>query len=233
MTVRASPPRSIATRREGPLHAALKTWYAEVGDREEVPLVGRQIDLVRGDLLIEIQTGGFASIRTKLAALLEDYDVRVVHPVPVAKWIVRAEGDDLRPLGRTKARKKGRLEDAFEQLVSLPTLLAHPRFSFEVVLTHEEEVRRHEPGRARRRKGWVIVERRLIGVVGRRLLQGRADWRALLPPGLPAPFTTADLAETLKVSQDLAQKMVYCLRQVAAVEATGKIGNAITYREVP
>jgi hypothetical protein len=43
-----SPPRhTIATMNEGPLHASLKAWYAQPGDREEVPVDGRQIDLGR------------------------------------------------------------------------------------------------------------------------------------------------------------------------------------------
>ena len=37
-----------------PLHASLKAWYAEAGDRFEVAVDGYVIDLVRDDLLIEI-----------------------------------------------------------------------------------------------------------------------------------------------------------------------------------
>ena len=44
--------------REKPLHAGVKRWYAEDGDRIEVPIGGYVIDLVRGDLLIEVQTRG-------------------------------------------------------------------------------------------------------------------------------------------------------------------------------
>lgn len=226
----SSPFRTIATLREGPLHAALKAWYADHGDREEVPVEGRQIDLVRGELLIEIQTGSFAALRQKLAALIEAHAVRVVYPIPVEKWIVRVEGDEMRLLGRRKSRTQGRIEDAFHQLVSLPTLLAHQRFSLEIVLTQEEEVRRYEPGRGRRRKGWVVVERRLLDVIERRLIRGPRDLRAMLPSDLPNVFTTADLARSLGVRRDLAQKMAYCLRELKVIETAGKAGNALAYR---
>lgn len=227
-----SPVRPIATRNEGPLHAALKAWYAQPGDRLEVPLDGRQIDVVRGDLLIEIQTGGFAPLRRKLEILVEEHRVRLVHPIPYEKWIVRVEGEERTLLGRRKSPQRGRLEDVFEQLVSLPRLLAHPAFSLEVLLTREEEVRRQEPG-LRRRKGWGIVERRLVEVVDRRVLRGPADLLALLPAGLPEEFTTRDLADGLQMSRDLAQKMAYCLREAGAVVACGKQGNARTYRRPP
>lgn len=225
-----SPSRQpIATLKEGPLHAGLKSWYLEPGDEVEVPVDGRQVDIVRGNLLIEIQTRGFASIRRKLESLVKDHPVRLVHPIPAARWIVRVKGRGRRVLGRRRSPRKGRLEHVFEELVSLRGLPAHPNFSLELLLTHEEEVRRHEAGRAWHRKGWVVLERRLLDVVERHVVRGRTDLRAFLPPDLETPITTADLAEAASVSRDLAQKMAYCLRETGVLEAVGKKGNAVLY----
>lgn len=226
---RPSPARHIATLQEGPLHAALKAWYAQPGDRCEVPVDGRQIDLVRGRLLVEIQTAGFAAIRRKLTDLVQAHDVRLVHPVPVETWIVRVDRG-ARVLGRRRSPRRGRVEHVFRELVSLAGVIAHPAFSLEVVLTREEEVRRHVPGRVWRRKGWGVVERRLVDVVDRRVFCRPGDFAALLPPGLPATFTTADLARGLGVDRDLAQKMAYCLRAAGAILPTGKVRNAVAYR---
>ncbi|MGH7287475.1 MAG: hypothetical protein ACREI8_05590 [Myxococcota bacterium] len=225
-----SPERPIATLNEGPLHAALKAWYARNGDRLEVPVEGRQIDIVRGDLLIEIQTSNLAALRRKLETLIEDHPVRLVHPVALEKWILRIDGDTQRVLGRRRSPRRGKLEDAFKELVSLAKLLAHPDFSCEILLTREEEVRINEPGRAWRRHGWVIVERRLIDVVDTHLFCDRSDLRRILPPDLPARFTTADLADALRIASNLAQKMAYCLREAGAIAVEGKRGNARTYR---
>ncbi|MGE0708804.1 MAG: hypothetical protein AB7N76_21605 [Planctomycetota bacterium] len=219
---------AIATWNEGPLHAALKAWYALPGDRVEVPIDGRQIDLVRGDLLIEVQTQGLSALRGKLEALTKRHPVRLVYPVSLARWIVRVDRLG-RVLGRRRSPRPGRLEDAFAELVSLPRLFAQESFSCELLLTHEEVVRRLEPGRARRRRGWVVVERRLVSVVGRRVLESKDDLRDLLPAGLPPVFTTADLASGLRVPRGLAQKMAYCLRGAGAIEARGKQGNSILY----
>jgi len=219
----------IATLMEGPLHADLKSWYQEPGDEAEVPVDGRQVDIVRGELLIEIQTSGFAAIRRKLESLVRSHPVRLVHPVPLARWIVRVKGRGHQVVGRRKSPRKGRLEDVFEELVSLRGLLAHPNFSIELLLTHEEEVRRRAPGRAWRRKGWAVLERRLIEVVERHLIRDALDLRRFLPPGLQTPFTTADLAERLGLRRDLAQKMVYCLRESGTIEAVGKNGNSVLY----
>lgn len=229
-TTLTSPRRPIATLNEGPLHSGLKAWYAQPGDRLEVPVAGRQVDIVRGDLLIEIQTRGFAALKKKLGALVRDHSVRLVYPVAVEKWIVRVEGKGGRVLGRRKSPKRGRLEDTFAELVSLPRLVSSPNFSLEILLIQEEEVRSHEAGRAWRRKGWVVVERRLMAVVESRLIRHVGDLQQLLPPSLSAPFTTADLAEQLHVSRGLAQKMAYCLREAGAIQEVGREGNARLYR---
>lgn len=223
-------PTGIGTLNEGPLHAALKERIEEPGDRFEVEVDGRLIDVVRGDLLIEIQTGSLSPLRAKLEALLPSHKVRVVHPVPVEKWVARVEGVEQALLGRRKSPKRGSIVDAVEHLVGIAPLLAHPALSIELVLTQEDEVRRLEPGRVWRRKGWVIVERRLVDILEHRRLEGRGSWRGLLPAGLPDRFSTADLASALGVPRDLAQKLAYCLRAAAAIRADGKVGNARLYR---
>jgi hypothetical protein len=75
----------------------------------------------------------------------------------------------------------------------------------------------------------VTQERRLLQVVGRRLFRTPADLGALVPPTLPQPFTTLDLATAISRPRWLAQKMAYCLREMGVIEPAGKQGNAILY----
>lgn len=219
----------MGTLGEKPLHAALKRWYAIDGDRIEQPVEGFVVDIVRGDTLIEIQTGGFSSMKRKLTSLLESHRVRLVYPVPVEKWIVKLDGEDDRP-SRRKSPKRGKAVDLFGELVSFPALISHPRLSIEVLMIHEEEVRRFDPDKAWRRKGWVIEERRLIEVVDRSLFDSPAALSALLPEDLPEEFTTAALADGLGCQRRLAQQMAYCLRHAGVIEIVGKEGNALIYR---
>ena len=220
----------IGTLREKPLHASLKRWYARPGDGVEVPVDGFVIDLVREDLLIEIQTRGFSSMKHKVAVLLGlGHRVRIVHPIPVDKWIVKVDGDGT-VLGRRRSPRHGNPTDVFAELVSFPDLLADAHLEVEVLLTVEEEYRRHTPDRSWRRKGWTVVERRLIEVVDTLLLRHAEDLIGLLPEDLPEMFTTADLAEKLGRPRRTAQQMAYCVRRVGAIVAVGKHGNAIEYR---
>ena len=52
----------IGTLNEKPLHAGLKEWVARPGDAFEQPVDGYVIDIVRDDLLIEIQKIGRAHV---------------------------------------------------------------------------------------------------------------------------------------------------------------------------
>ncbi len=223
------PQPKIGTLNEKPLHAALKEWYAQPGDRFEAPVDGYVIDLVRDELLIEIQTTGFAALKRKLASLVARHPVRLVYPVARERWLLKLPPDGRARLGRRKSPKRGVLEHVFEELVSFPQLLADANFSLHVLLIQEEQVRRYDDQRAWRRKGWVVQERRLLQVVGGRLFETPADMGALLPPALVQPFSTSDLAAASAQPRRLAQKMAYCLREMGAIKAVGKRGNAILY----
>jgi hypothetical protein len=214
---------------EKPLHASLKRWYARPGDRFEVPVDGFVIDIVRDDLLIEIQTRNFSAINSKLRKLTRSYAVRLVYPVVQEKWIVRSATDDGSAAIRRKSPKRGRLEDLFWELVSIPQLLSNPNFSLEVLMIREEEVRRYGSKRKWRRKGWVIEGRRLVDVLDRRLFGTSADWLTFVPDGLQS-FTTKDLATIAATRRELAQKMAYCLRQARMIELIGRQGRANLYR---
>lgn len=220
----------IGTLRERPLHASLKKWYSQPGDRSEVPVDGFVVDLVRKDLLIEVQTSGFSSMRRKANTLLDlGHRLRVVHPIPVDTWIVKADADGSF-IERRLSPRHGRASDIFGELVSFPELLAVSGFEIEILLTVEEEHRRHTPGKARRRRGWRVIERRLMHVADSLLLTDPSSLVSLLPQGLPDPFTTAELARELGRPRRTAQQMAYCLRKTGSVIAVGKAGNAIEYR---
>lgn len=219
----------IGTLNEGSLHAALKTWYAKPGDLVEHPVDGYVIDLVRDGLLIEVQTGGFAPLRTKLEDLTNRHPVRVVTPIPLTRTIVRMS-DDGEVLSRRRSPKRGRYEDIFAKLVSFPALIDHVAFELDALLTIEEEVRVHRPGQAWRRKGWVVLGRVLVEVRESSRLRSSADLAAFLPAGLPAPFSTADVARLAGLPRRVAQQMVYCLRATGELAIAGKEGNALLYR---
>ena len=223
--------RKIGTLNAKPLHEALKQWYAQSNDRFEVSVDGFVVDIVRGDLLVEIQTRNFGAVKRKLEKLMVHHPVRLVYPIPREKWIIKLADDGTNQLSRRKSPKRGALEHVFEELVSLPKLLMNPNFSIELLLIQEEEVRRYDGTHGWRRRGWVTHERRLLRVLERRILKTPVDMYAFIPSTLAEPFTTSDLATAIAKPRRLAQKMVYCLRLMGCITPVGKRANAILYTQ--
>ncbi len=225
--------RVIGTLAEKSLHAALKAHYAQPGDLLECDLDGYVIDILRpaGELCacIEIQTGSLPKMKPKLLALLDRYPIRVVHPIPQQRTIVRIDADGV-ILSRRRSTKRGTVYHLFPELVSFPALVRHPNLSLEVALIRDEEFRINDGHGSWRRKRWSISDRRLLEVVEVVSLATPADFAALLPADLPDPFDSGDLAHAIHQPRYLAQKMAYCLREMGVIAITGKQGKALLYR---
>lgn len=159
------------------LHAELKEWLREPRDLVEGTVWGYRADIIRGDLLIEIQTGNFPQIRAKLVKLLTGYRVKLVHPIPERKWIIRdIEGKRQRRV----SPHRGRVEEVFNELVYCPTLPLDPNFSLEVLMVHAEE-RQAVRWRGKRRTRYTVTERHLVEVVGREVFEKPGDYLRFLP----------------------------------------------------
>ncbi len=224
---------AIGTYQEKSLHAALKAWYALPGDQAEQPVDGYVADLVRGDELIEIQTRNFSAIKRKLSQLLENHAVRLVHPIPTQKWIVRLERDGETVLSRRRSPKRGSLLDIFAELVSIPALIGNPRLTLEVLLVEVEETRCQDGRGSWRRRGWSIQDQILVGVESRHCFHGPEDFAALLPATLPDMFTSSQIAARLGVRHGQGQKIAYCLRHMDSIKVVGKQGKAYRYQRMP
>ncbi|MEZ4707479.1 MAG: hypothetical protein R3A44_09750 [Caldilineaceae bacterium] len=219
----------FSTSNEKALHAELKSWYADAGDQFEQKVGRYFIDIVQSHQLVEIQTRNLGALKSKLTQLAQKHTVRLVHPIAQEKWIVKLPANADESESRRKSPKRGDLVDLFGELVAFPTMLHLENLSLEVLLIREEEVRRHEANRAWRRRGWVTHERRLLAVVERRVFHTPAELAMLLPAGLDAEFTSADLARALGKPVRLAQQMIYCLREAGQLTEVGKRGRAKLY----
>jgi len=220
---------SIGTLKESSLHAALKQWYKEPGDKLEEPIDGYIIDIVRDNLLIEIQTGNFSSIKKKLENLTESYEVRLVYPIVRDKLIVKM--DPIRNKANTMriSPKHGTYYDIFEELIRIPHLVSKMNFTIEVVLIQIEEIRKINGTGSWRRKGSSIYDRKLVKVLERKQFYTPIDFLMLKPIGLRTPYTNIELAISLNKPLRLAQKMSYCLRKMEMVKVVGKKGKAFLF----
>lgn len=219
----------IGTLSEKSLHAALKQTVAQPGDQLEVKLDGYVIDIVRDDLLIEIQTGSFSNIKRKLTRLLDRHKILLIYPIAQEKWIVRETAVG-QPISRRKSPKKGQPLDIFRELVRIPHLLSHPNLSLGIWLVQQEEAWRDDGQGSWRRKGWSKADSQLLAVVDSAIYPDIPSLLTLLPGNLAQPFTNQQLARQAKIRTNLAQKITYTLRHCEGLTAVGKKGNAILYK---
>ncbi len=223
--------RQIGVLQESSLHFDLKNWFALPGDEIEAPVDGYMIDILRGERLIEIQTGGFWHIRSKLHKLLDSHPVTLIYPVATQKWIVKS-GENETIESRRKSPRHGRVEDLFYELVAIPQEACHPNFELIVVEVLQEEWQKRGSGGSWRRKGWVIMDNRLIGVKDQRKFDKPSDFLKMLPEKLPSKFSNRDLAKELGIRDALARKMTFCLRRMNLIELVGKQGRAYLFQVI-
>ena len=218
---------------ETSLHTAIKDFYTGEGDRQEVLVDGYLVDVVSGDLLIEVQTRNFTALKSKLTTLLDTHPVRLVHPIALEKWIVRMPGEGNEAIDRRKSPRRGRLEDLFYEMVRIPHLVMNPNFSLEVLLIREEEVRRNDGQGSWRRKGWSITDRRLLEVIDCVHLDDADQFgQRFLPTALPQPFTNRDFARQAGIPPRLAAKMTYSLKAMNVIEVVGYKNRSQLFRSL-
>ncbi|MEJ2242087.1 MAG: hypothetical protein P8Y18_08095 [Candidatus Bathyarchaeota archaeon] len=212
------------------LHSEVKDIYSTSGDELEVKVNdGFVIDVLKEDMLIEIQTKNFSAIKSKLDKLVINNKVKLVYPIAKQKWIlyVTSFGEVFK---RRKSPKKGKILDLFYELVHISDLFKNNNFSFEVLFIEEEEFRCNDGQGSWRRKGVSIKDRKLLSVLDKIVFENKQDFLRFLPFKINQVFTNKLLAKKLNVSVNLAQKITYCLRKMGTISIIGKKRKAYLFK---
>ncbi len=185
---------------------------------------GFVIDIRRGDLLIEIQTGSFGAMGRKLDRLLADYRIQLVHPIATETYLHKPGAKPRRSPNR------GSVYSVLDELVSIPTLLDHPNLTLDVFLVTVDKFQKHDPKARRGRGGWRTTDKQLRSIEELRHFTDTEDLVALMPTGLPETFTTADMAKAGRFGRSVAQKLAYCLRALDRIEVLERTKAGYVYR---
>ncbi len=215
----------IGTLKEKSLHAEIIAHLAQPGDQLEALVNRYRIDILRGDLTIEVQTRSLGKMKKKVADLAEDYQISIVYPIHRIKHIHKID-EKGKTISIKRSPKKGKLIEVFNELVNAPDLIAHPNVSLTVLMIEGEEFWLDDGEGSWRRKKWSIVERKLLAILDQHLFAQPTDFLDLLPLSLPPQFTNKQLAENLRISPRLAGKITYTLRKANLIELVGKQGRA-------
>ena len=217
---------------ETTLHRQLKELYADPHSQEEVQLDDYRIDVIRNDVLIEIQLGSLAAIRDKVQKLLQNHRVIIVKPVIDRKHLIKLSGPNGEVLSRRRSPKRGNVMTLFDELVYCTKLFPHPNLCIDVPFLEIEELRFKGQGRRRwrRKNNFQIEDQKLLKVTSlQRFLTGD-DLRKLIRKKMPTNFHTGHLAEAIDEPRETAQQMAYCFARMNICEQVGKEGNTLIYR---
>ncbi|GAB1455784.1 hypothetical protein MASR2M48_10910 [Spirochaetota bacterium] len=216
------------------LHAALKARYAALpGARLEVAVAGKIVDVVLPDELVEVQSRNLGSIVEKLLHLACVMPVRVVHPIIVETIIERLDPKDGALASRRTSKTRRDLYSLFDELVKASLIVSSPNIRFDVLLVRVREVRIRDGSGSWRRRGDRVCSRDLDSVLSTTSLDTRADWLALLPPGLAEPIDSSSLGEALGIPPARARKILYTYGRAGLLKEAGMVARRKQYRAVP
>lgn len=222
--------RIIGTLGEKTLHAVLKHYIEPDSSCHERPLGRYVADIVNEHGITEIQTGSFSPLRGKLAAFLECGMVTVVHPIPMKKWLCWIDCQTGAITDRRKSPKTGAAMDILPELYKIKSLLLHPNLRLQIVLLELTEHRTLSGWSADKKRGSRRAERYPEAILGEVALHCPYDYRALLPEGLPDPFSSRQFAKAAHRNLAFAQTAVHLLHHVGILDRVGKQGNSFLYK---
>jgi len=222
--------RKIGSLNERSLHAGLKAWYALPDGETEINIDGYVIDVIKGGQLIEIQTGSFSSIKSKLLQLTKTLPVKLVYPIILHKTLIKLPQNGNSEVVVRKSPKVERPEKIFIELVSFPELILNPLFTIELAMIEAKEIRRYSGYKHWRQNGWKTVEQTLVQVLDTVCYPDAEALSKFLPETLPDTFRSVDLEKSAQIPRWLAQKAVYCLCKMSCIEMIGKDGRYNLYK---
>ncbi len=243
---RESAPR-IGTLREKRLHAAIKTYLCPDTTCHERPIdtphaERRPVaDILTGQDLMEVQTGGFYPLRDKIAHYLAytPYRVTVVHPIPAVRYLSWIDPADGHIISRRRSPKRGRVRDVARELYWLSAHIEDPRFQVRILLLELEEYRLADGWSRDGKRGSNRYERFPTALLGDVTLATPADYAAYFLPealaipgenGHPTPFTAADYARLTGIRGKATYSMLKLLTSLGLIrEREEKIGRSRAY----
>lgn len=222
----------IGTLSEKTVHSVLKNYIEPDSSYHEIK-TGRYVaDIRNTDGIYEIQTRQFNKLRSKLDAFLPEYPVTVVYPIPHSKYLrwINEDTGEISPA--RKSPKTGVFQSVFYELYKIKPYLTHPNFHLLLLLIDLEEYRFLNGYSKDRKKGSTRSDRIPTALYASKAIMSKADYKQLIPDGLPEAFTSKDYAKACRLSTSNAQLAVNVLSHVGAIEYIGKSGRAYLYRRI-
>lgn len=224
---------SVGTQNEKLIHAALKNYYAEFSDEQEIKIGDFYADAVCENGIFEIQTRQLYKLKEKLRTFLEFSRVTVVYPAECQTETLYINEDSGEIAKRTSPRKINSLLKVFDELYSIRDFLNNDNLRI-IVARLKIQKRIYFHGNTmpdltnRRTKKMLRTEKFPLEYCEEIILENKIDYSRFLPENLENEFTKADISKAAKESKYSLRTEI--LRTVGIIEKTGKKSNSYIYK---
>jgi hypothetical protein len=224
--------KGIGTLQEKILHAILKRAYQANDENHEIKLNGYVVDIFSENKVIEIQTRQFNKLRNKLSALLPEYPLTIVYPIPYIKyisWIDPITGESSK---HRKSPKQGAIYDSVQELYKIKMFLNHPNLTLHFIFIDIVDYRLLNGWSEDKKKGSWRYDRIPLHYRFTLEMNKQADYRQFIPVELSETFTSKDFMKLSKTSKRVTQITLNILQSVKLIEVIGKQGRLNLYQKI-
>lgn len=221
---------TIGVQQEKILHRTIK-YYLEKDEQYHEIKVGKMFaDIKKDNLIYEIQTAHFNSLRHKLDVFLPDYQVKVVYPIAYNKTIHLI--NSLGEISIRKSPKKGSSFALFIELYKIKSYLKNTNLSFKILLIDIDEYRTKTEKKHYHSKGFQKEVQIPTDLIKEYDINNASDIYQLFNeyPKLFNNFTSKEFAKIVKVSPNKANTILNVLYYLDIVERIDKNKNAYIYQ---
>ena len=222
---------NIGTYQEKTIHAVLKQYFQPDSTFHEQPVAGFVADICFGDEIYEIQTRQFYHLDRKLNAYLKgNHQVTIVYPVPVRKWLSWVEPETGEITEHRKSPRKGRAADVFRELYQVRKYLSDEKLRICIMLLETEEFRLLDGYGKDKKKHSTRYDHVPLTLQQEVWLRQPADYRQLIPEGLPESFTSRDFSSAAHIPANTARYGLLLLHDLGLVERIARQGTQYVYQ---
>jgi hypothetical protein len=189
-------------------------------------------DVLMGDTIFEIQTGGFSPLREKIQWILDNtsYKIVVIHPIAETTHVnfINAKTGEIDK--RQKSPVKGKFTDIASDLYFFRDFLNDPRFSLVLLMMEAEQYKKNITKDGRKRPRYRKYELIPVSLLKAYVFKSAEDYKIFIPDDLPDPFCVKNYSKSSGIHGMDAYSIVKTLVHIGLLEEAGSLGRAAAYK---
>ena len=189
-------------------------------------------DVLDGNNIYEIQTGGFSPLKDKIQWILDNtsYNITVIHPIAETKWVSLINTKTGNVENRKKSPVKGRITDIAPELYFFRDFISSPRFSLVILMMEAEQYKKNIQKDGRKRPRYKKYELIPISLLRAYVFKGVSDYSLFIPDDLEEPFCVKNYSAKSGIHGMDAYSIVKTLCHIGLLESAGTLGRAAAYK---